>query len=155
TAGHARRSVASVPSFDPLALARAATRSAITRTFGGREARARPPATDVLAEPVVLRVDDDPGLFGPDSVTWRVPASRSMLVGGLRAVFVQTLHPLAMAGVAQHSRYRTDPLGRLSRTASFIGATTYGSTTDAEAAISDLRRVHARVRGVAPDGRPY
>ncbi len=57
--------------------------------------------------------DDDPGLFGPDSVTWRIHQDSSMLVGGLRALFLQTMHPLAMAGVADHSNYREDAMGRL------------------------------------------
>ncbi len=98
---------------------------------------------------------DDPGLFGPDSVVWKVHADRSMFVGGVRALFLQVLHPLTMAGVAQHSAYREDPLGRLARTGRFIAATTYGTTTEAEASIATVRRVHERVRGVASDGRPY
>ena len=65
------------------------------------------------------------------------------------------LHPLAMAGVAEHSGYREDPLGRLRRTATFVGATTFGTTAQAEAAIAQVHRVHRRVRGTAPDGRPY
>jgi len=97
----------------------------------------------------------DAGLFGPDSVTWRVHAHPSALVGGLRALLVQTMHPLAMAGVAQHSRYRDDPLGRFRRTAEFVNATTYGTTAEAEAAIALVRRIHTRVNGVAPDGRAY
>lgn len=98
---------------------------------------------------------EDPGLFGPGSVTWRVHADRSMLVGGLRALFLQALHPLAMAGVAQHSAYKTDPLGRLGRTAGFVGSTTYGTTAEAERAIAVVRRIHERVRGTARDGRAY
>lgn len=97
----------------------------------------------------------DAGLFGPDSITWRVHSHLSVLVGGVRALLVQTLHPLAMAGVAQHSQYRTDPLGRLSRTAAFVATTTYGSTADAEEAITAVRSIHDRVRGVASDGRAY
>ena len=97
----------------------------------------------------------DPGLFGPDSVTWRVHADRSMLIGGVRALLLQVLHPLAMAGVAQHSAYRTDPLGRLARTGRFVAATTYGTTPEAERAIAMVRSVHERVRGTAADGRAY
>ena len=99
--------------------------------------------------------DTDPGLFGPDSVTWRVHADRSMLIGGLRALFLQVLHPLTMAGVAQHSAYQHDPLGRLARTGRFVAATTYGTTAEAERAITMVRNVHQRVRGTAADGRPY
>jgi uncharacterized protein (DUF2236 family) len=98
---------------------------------------------------------DDPGLFGPSSVVWRVHGDAAMLIGGLRALLIQTLHPLAMAGVAEHSDYRTDPWGRLHRTGRFVGSTTYGNTETAETAIQVVRRVHDRVTGIAPDGRPY
>ncbi len=97
----------------------------------------------------------DPGLFGPGSATWRVHADPSMLVGGLAALMLQTLHPLAMAGVEEHSNYRDDPLGRLSRTGSFVTGTTYGSTDAAERLIKLVRGIHRKVRGTAPDGRPY
>ena len=97
----------------------------------------------------------DLGLFGPDSVVWRVHGDSAMLIGGLRALMLQTLHPLAMAGVAQHSDYKHDPWGRLNRTGRFVGATTYGSTVTAERAITMVHNVHKRVKGVAPDGRPY
>jgi uncharacterized protein (DUF2236 family) len=97
----------------------------------------------------------DPGLFGPGSATWRVHADPSMLVGGLAALLLQALHPLAMAGVEDHSNYRDDPLGRLSRTGSFVTGTTYGSTEAAERLIKLVRGLHRKVRGTAPDGRPY
>lgn len=97
----------------------------------------------------------DPGLFGPDSVTWRVHADLSMFVGGISALMLQALHPLALAGVLEHSDYRTDPLRRLSRTSSFVAATTYASTPVAETMIDIVRAVHRRVVGTAPDGRPY
>jgi uncharacterized protein (DUF2236 family) len=97
----------------------------------------------------------DPGLFGPGSVTWRVHADPSMLIGGLCALLLQTLHPLAMAGIADHSNYREDPLGRLGRTGSFVTGTTYGSTETAERLIRLVKRIHRKVRGTAPDGRAY
>jgi uncharacterized protein (DUF2236 family) len=97
----------------------------------------------------------DPGWFGPDSVAWRVHADLATVVGGLRALLYQTLHPLAMAGVAQHSDYRHDPWGRLHRTAEFIAATTFGTSAEAMRAIERVRRVHEKVRGTASDGRPY
>jgi uncharacterized protein (DUF2236 family) len=78
-----------------------------------------------------------------------------MFVGGLRALLLQSLHPLAMAGVAQHSDYRHDPWGRLQRTAEFLATTTYGPAPMAERAVATVRAVHNRVHGVAPDGRPY
>ncbi len=102
-----------------------------------------------------LASDEDHGLFGPSSVVWRVHRDPSMLIGGLRSLFFQTVHPLTMAGVAEHSDYKGDPWGRLNRTSRFVGATTFGSTATAETAIAVVRRVHERVRGTAPDGRPY
>jgi len=112
-------------------------------------------AGDERLGPADLVTADDPGFFGPASVAWRVHRDSSMLIGGLRALLFQTLHPLAMAGVADHSDYRDDPWGRLHRTGRFIGATTYGNTATAEQLIETVRAVHDRVVGVAPDGRPY
>jgi uncharacterized protein (DUF2236 family) len=98
----------------------------------------------------------DPGLFGPDSVAWRVTAHPvGMLTGGFAALMLQSLHPLAIAGVADFSDYRTDPLGRLSRTARFVTTTVFGPTAAAQEAIARVRRVHTAVRGTAPDGRAY
>jgi uncharacterized protein (DUF2236 family) len=97
----------------------------------------------------------DLGWFGPDSVAWRVHADLSTLIGGLRALLYQTLHPLAMAGVADHSDYRRDPWGRLHRTSRFVAATTYGTSEAARAAVEQVCQVHSKVRGVAPDGRSY
>ena len=97
----------------------------------------------------------DPGLFGPGSATWRVHADPAMLVGGLAALMLQTLHPLAIAGVEEHSNYREDPLGRLSRTGSFVTGTTFGSTEAAERLIKLVRGIHRKVHGTAPDGRRY
>lgn len=79
----------------------------------------------------------------------------AMVVGGLAALLLQTLHPLAMAGVADHSGYREDPIGRLRRTATFVGATTFGTVEQAEQAIDQVRQVHRRIHGRAPDGRRY
>lgn len=78
-----------------------------------------------------------------------------MFVGGLRALLFQSLHPLAMAGVAQHSDYRHDPWGRLQRTADFLAATTFGPATQAQRAVDRVHRVHRHVVGVATDGEPY
>ncbi|QQX87186.1 DUF2236 domain-containing protein [Cupriavidus necator] len=98
----------------------------------------------------------DPGLFGPDAVCWRVHSDfPAMLAGGVSALLLQTLHPLALAGVWDHSSFRTDMQGRLGRTAQFIAGTTYGSRADAMALIGRVRRIHAGVVGVAPDGRHY
>lgn len=97
----------------------------------------------------------DPGWFGPDSVTWRVHADPSMLVGGIAALLLQTLQPQTMAGVADHSNYREDPLGRLARTSSFVVGTTYGSTEVAERLVRVVKAVHRRVHGTTPEGLPY
>lgn len=97
----------------------------------------------------------DPGLFGPDSVTWKVHGHPSGIIGGFSSLMLQALHPLAMAGVAEHSDYRRDPFGRLSRTASFVAATTYASTEVAEAVIAHVNHVHTFIEGTAPDGRHY
>ncbi len=105
--------------------------------------------------PVSPMPAEDNGLFGPDSITWKVHGHMSVLVGGIRSLLVQTLHPLAMAGVADHSDYRHDSLGRLQRTGRFIAVTTYGTTQEAERAIAAVHRAHERVRGLAPDGRQY
>jgi uncharacterized protein (DUF2236 family) len=98
----------------------------------------------------------DPGLFGPDSVCWKVHADfTSMMTGGITALLLQALHPLALAGVWDHSTFRTDILGRLRRTATFIAGTTFGSRQDALALIERVTRIHLDVSGIAPDGRPY
>ena len=98
----------------------------------------------------------DPGLFGPDSVSWQVHGDfTSMLVGGISALLLQALHPLALAGVWDHSNFREDLLGRLRRTGQFISGTTYGSQADADWLIDKVKRIHLGVTGIAPDGRPY
>lgn len=96
-----------------------------------------------------------PRWFAEDRVIRRVHSDASMFVGGLRAILLQSLHPLAMAGVAEHSDYRADPWGRLQRTADFLAATTFGPASLAEESIARVRHVHRRVRGTAPDGRAY
>lgn len=98
---------------------------------------------------------DDPGLFGPGSATWTVHSDAAILIGGIRALLLQTMHPLAMAGVADHSAYRTDPTGRLWRTSAYVGATTFGTTEQATQAVAIVRRVHESVVGTAADGRAY
>ncbi len=104
-----------------------------------------------------VRIHGAPGprWFATDRPIRRVHGDASMFVGGLRALLLQSLHPLAMAGVAGHSGYRGDPWGRLARTSYFLAATTFGSDAEARATIEQITAVHARVRGRAPDGRPY
>lgn len=129
----------------PLTVARDAVRRDVGALFG----------VERLAGEQYTDPPGDPGLFGPTSVAWRLHADPSVFVGGLAALMLQTLHPLAAAAVAEHSDYRSDPLRRLSRTASFVAATTYGSTEVARQAIEVVRGIHGRVRGSAPDGRAY
>jgi uncharacterized protein (DUF2236 family) len=97
-------------------------------------------------------VAHDPGLFGPDSVTWRIHGDPSMLLGGFRALMLQAVHPLVMAGFDDNSFFRGDPWGRLRRTGEWVATITYGSTPDADAAGAGLRRLHASLApGVEPE----
>jgi len=98
---------------------------------------------------------EGPRWFDASRPIWQVHADAAMFVGGLRALLLQSLHPLAMAGVAAHSGYRGDPWGRLHRTSHFLAVTTFGTEPDALATIARIRAIHDRVRGTAPDGRPY
>ncbi|MEA9978229.1 oxygenase MpaB family protein [Pseudomonas sp. 10B1] len=98
----------------------------------------------------------DPGLFGPQAICWQVHADfSSMLIGGISALLLQALHPLALAGVWDHSTFRQDMMGRLRRTGQFIAGTTFGSTQDANWLIEKVRTIHLQVTGTALDGRPY
>ncbi|MEX0592403.1 MAG: oxygenase MpaB family protein, partial [Nitriliruptoraceae bacterium] len=121
---------------------RHAIRYVLTRMFG------RPPFdshTDA----------GDEGLMGPDAASWRVIAEPAAIAGGIRGLFMQTAHPLAMAGVNDHSAYQQDPLDRLHRTSQYVTTTTYGSVRQALEAVLKVRQVHQWVNGTAPDGRPY
>lgn len=98
----------------------------------------------------------DPGLFGPDSITWRIHGDfSSMLCGGVSALLLQMLHPLALAGVWDHSSFREDMLGRLRRTSQFISATTFAPVNDANALIEKVKSIHLRVTGTDAYGTPY
>ena len=113
-------------------------------------------AVGIRGEPAPIATDPDVAYLPPHGEARLVHADLpTMLIGGVSALLLQSLHPLAMAGVAAHSSYREDPLGRLRRTAGFVAATTFGTVAQAEAAIAQVRRVHRRVKGIAPDGRPY
>jgi uncharacterized protein (DUF2236 family) len=94
--------------------------------------------------------DHDFGLFGPDSVTWKLHEEPILLLAGLRSLYLQALHPRAVAGVAQNSNFKSDPWGRLMRTSTFVGTTIYGSTADVERAASRLRRLHSRLSATDP-----
>jgi uncharacterized protein (DUF2236 family) len=98
----------------------------------------------------------DHGLFGPDSVTWRVHGHPAMLIGGMRALIIQSMHPLAMAGVFQHSDFRSKPLHRLRRTAQYVATTTFGDTDAAQEAAARVRDIHRHIHGTDPvTGRAY
>jgi uncharacterized protein (DUF2236 family) len=113
-------------------------------------------AIGITETPPPIATDPGEAYLPPNGVARSVHSDLpTMLIGGVSALLLQALHPLAMAGVAEHSGYREDPLGRLRRTAAFVGTTTFGTVAEAEGAIAQVQRVHRRVRGTAPDGRPY
>src|SRR5215831_19186916 len=98
----------------------------------------------------------DDGFFGPASITWQLSGDLSSIVAGLRALLVQALHPLAMAGVDQHSDWRRDPVGRLAATSAYLATITYGDRASAERAAQRVRAIHEHVRGTdTVTGRPY
>jgi len=126
-----------------------------TRLWLAEQIRSRVVGDDPAAKSAAVFETPGPRLFAPGSPIRTVHADAAMFIGGLRALLLQSLHPLAMAGVAEHSDFRADPWGRLQRTADFVAATTFGTVETAERAIAIVTRVHERVVGVAPDGRPY
>jgi uncharacterized protein (DUF2236 family) len=93
--------------------------------------------------------------FAEDRPVRRVHGDASMFIGGITALLLQSLHPLAMAAVAGHSGYRGDPWGRLQRTSYFLAVTTFGRASDARETIARVRAIHQKITGTAPDGRPY
>ncbi len=103
------------------------------------------------------RIHGTPGprWFPPGSPVARVHGDASMFVGGIRAVVLQTMHPVAMQAVSEHSGFRGDLWGRLARTSEFLAVTTFGPVDQAESAVALVRRIHEHVRGTTPDGTPY
>lgn len=99
--------------------------------------------------------DRGPGLLSPDAASWTVLAEPASIAGGVRSLLVQALHPLAMAGVSEHSRYRADPLARLSGTSAWVTVATFGTGRRVLAEARRVRGMHRRVTGTARDGRPY
>ncbi|WP_157155939.1 MULTISPECIES: oxygenase MpaB family protein [unclassified Diaminobutyricimonas] len=119
-----------------------------TRWRPSRRQRRDPPAwTRSLAE------GDDAGFFGPGSAVWAVNGALPTLVAGIRALLLQTLHPGAMAGVHDHSRYNEDPLGRLDGTVRWVAMTTFGDRRSAAAASAHVSRLHERITGTYVDAR--
>ncbi len=109
----------------------------------------------------VLALGDgvDEGYFGPQSASWVVHGGMPTLVAGVRALLLQALHPGALAGVREFSRYREDPLGRLAGTIRWIHTVTFGDTAQAVGSSTMVRAMHRRVTGTYRDGhgmlRPY
>lgn len=98
----------------------------------------------------------DRGLFGPESIAWKVHEGFiSMMIGGISSLVLQALHPKALAGIWDHSTFRNDLKGRLGRTAFFIAATTYGPTDMANKAIDRVNQIHTKVLGIDELGQPY
>ncbi len=93
--------------------------------------------------------------FSEDDVIWEVHADASMFIGGIRALLLQSLHPVAMQGVSEHSAFRGDPWGRLQNTSRYLATTTYGTVEDAERIIRVVQAIHRSVTGITPAGRPY
>ncbi|MFF8014975.1 oxygenase MpaB family protein [Streptomyces sp. NPDC007929] len=110
---------------------------------GGPETRAR------------IHHTPGPRWFAPDRPIRTVHGDASMFIGGLTALLLQSLHPLAMAAVAGHSGFRGDPWGRLQRTSTFLAVTTYGTAADAQEAVDQVRGIHAGIRGTTAEGVPY
>src|SRR5215218_5875123 len=113
--------------------------------FSGAES-GRPPWIDAIEG------GDDAGFFGPGSASWAVHGGMPTLVAGIRALLMQTLHPGAMAGVHEHSRYKEDSLGRLSGTVRWLVTTTFADTALARRESERVARFHSRVAGTYTDG---
>ncbi len=127
-------------------------RSHLLVTFSGN-GEGRPQWVDKI------ELGDDVGFFGPGSASWAVHGGMATMVAGIRALLMQTLHPGAMAGVHDWSRYKEDPLGRLSGTIQWLVTVTFADTTLAARESSRVERFHDRVTGTYRDAqgieRPY
>src|SRR6201992_4339070 len=130
-------------------------RAEAVRGWLGSQLFARVAGTNGPATRARIHYTPGPRWFDPQRPIRTVHGDASMFVGGLRALLLQSLHPLAMAAVAAHSGYRGDPWGRLQRTSTFLAVTTFGIAEDAQRAVDVVRAGHTRVTGPAPDGRPY
>src|SRR5579862_6277594 len=117
----------------------------VERVVGPQPASRRRPSVQAVGEP----------WFAEGRPIRVVHSDSAMFIGAIRALLLQSLHPLAMAAVAEHSDYRGDPWGRLQRTSYFLAVTTFGQADDAQDAIARVRAVHRHVTGTAPDGRLY
>jgi uncharacterized protein (DUF2236 family) len=97
------------------------------------------------------RATPDPGYFGPDSVSWQIHHDPATVVGGIRALFLQSLHPEVLLGFHGVTSVRDDPWGRLSRTGKYVNQVTYGTVEEADAASARVRRIHAALGLGRPD----
>lgn len=93
--------------------------------------------------------------FSEQDAIWRIHADASMFIGAIRALLLQSLHPVALQAVVDHAGFRRDFWGRFQRTSRYLALTTYGTIPDAERAIAAVRAIHRRVTGIMPDGNPY
>jgi uncharacterized protein (DUF2236 family) len=100
-----------------------------------------------------LNYKGDPGLFGPDSQTWRIISDVSGFMGGIRALYLQAAHPEVVSGVFQYSNYKNDPFGRLSRTADYVAVTCFGAMDEVNGMIAMVKKMHQRVIGVSSRGK--
>ncbi|GAA2872709.1 hypothetical protein Acy02nite_43120 [Actinoplanes cyaneus] len=92
----------------------------------------------------------DVGLFGPESITWKLHREPILMLGGLRSLYMQALHPRAVAAVGQNSVYRSDMWGRLMRTSNYVATVIYGSTAEVDEAAARLRKIHSRLSATDP-----
>lgn len=126
-----------------------AVRTQVTSSTTSLFSHADDPLADTESYP------GDPGLLGPDSVSWPVIGDVAAFVAGIRALLVQAAHPEVVAGVMDHSAFRDDTLGRLSRTSAWVTATTFGAEPEARALVMAVTNAHRRVRGSSARGRSY
>lgn len=121
----------------------------------GSELMRRVSGPDALRKRDMIHGASGERWFEPTSPIGRVHADASMFVGGIRAIMMQSLHPAAMQGVADHSGYRGDPWGRLAQISNYIAITTFGTVRHATQVINAVQRAHESVVGTLPDGTPY
>ncbi|MDH3498794.1 MAG: DUF2236 domain-containing protein [Acidimicrobiia bacterium] len=131
--------------------------SRILERFRTRVVRAATNPFQHAAYPLTHSLDypGDPGLFGPGSVSWAITGDVSSFIGGIRALLMQAAHPEVVAGVFDHSRYREDPLGRLSRTSNYVTATAFGALPEVDRAVEVVKRAHRSIAGDSHRGRSY
>ena len=102
-----------------------------------------------------LSYHGDPGLFGPESVTWRIISDVSGFMAGLRALMVQAAHPEVVDGFSDHSQLHYDPIGRISRTGDYVAVTSFGAMPEVQQMVSMVKKIHERVKGVSSRGITY